>query len=108
MFSNTSICFSTPKHKVFIVNCCDQSLSVVNHVSSIMFHYFIVNTLEATLLVQFSSNMLRGILLTRARPSKFNKGDVGTVIRSQGQIIRKFCENFKGHVFSNLHQNCLE
>ena len=51
-----------------------------------------MNTLEATFLVQSSSNLLRMIILTISQLSS-NMGDVGSKTRSVGQIIEKPCEH---------------
>ena len=67
-----------------------------------------VNTLEATDLVQSSSNLLRTIILTIAQLSS-NMGHVRSKTRSLGQIIEKPCEHSRGHsfgpVFIKLAQN---
>ena len=70
-----------------------------------------MNTLEARVLVQSSSNLLRMIILTITRSSS-NIGDVWSKIRSVGQIIEK-PENTRGHSFGpiiiKLAQNeCLD
>ena len=68
----------------------------------------LVNTLEATVLVQCSSTLLRMIILTISQ-SISNMGDVGSKTMSVGQIIEKPCEHSRGHSFwSNLHQTCSE
>ena len=67
-----------------------------------------MNTLEATFLVQSSSNLLRMINLTISQLS-LNMGDVGSKTRSVGQIMEKPCEHSRGHsfgpVFIKLAQN---
>ena len=50
-----------------------------------------MNTLDATVLVQSSSNLLRMIILTISQSSS-NMGDIGSETRSVGQIIEKPCE----------------
>ena len=57
-----------------------------------------MNTLEATFLVQSSSNLLRMIILTVSQSSS-NMGDVGSETRSVGQIMEKPCEHPRGHIF---------
>ena len=71
-----------------------------------------MNTLEATVLVQSSSNLLRMIILTISQSSS-NMGDFGSKTRSVGQIIEKPCEHSRGHrfgpIFIKLAQNdCLD
>ena len=67
-----------------------------------------MNTLEATFLVQTSSNLLRMIILTISQLSS-NMGDVGSKNRSVGQILEKPCEHSRGHsfgpIFIKLAQN---
>ena len=67
-----------------------------------------MNTLEATVLAQSSSNLLRMIVLTISRSSS-NMDDVGSKTRSVGQIIEKPCEHSRGHsfgpIFIKLAQN---
>ena len=67
-----------------------------------------MNTLEATFLVQSSSNLLRMIILTISQLSS-NMSDVGSKTRSVGQIIEKPCEHSTGHsfgpIFIKLAQN---
>ena len=60
-----------------------------------------MNTLEATFLVQSSSNLLRMIILTISQSSS-NIGHVGSKTRSVGQIIEKPCEHSRGHSFSPI------
>ena len=68
----------------------------------------LVNTLEATVLVQSSSNLLRMIVLTMYRSSS-NMDDVGSKTWSVGQIMEKPCEHSRGHsfdpIFITLAQN---
>ena len=68
----------------------------------------LVNTLEATFLVQSSSNLLRMIILTISQLSS-NMGDVGSKTRSEGQIMEKPCQHSRGHsfgpIFIKLAQN---
>ena len=71
-----------------------------------------MNTLEATFLVQSSSNLLRMIILTIYRSSS-NMDHPGSKTRSVGQIIEKPCEHSRGHSFGpiiiKLAQNdCLD
>ena len=71
-----------------------------------------MNTLEAIVLVQSSSNLLRMIILTISQSSS-NMGDIGLKTRSVGQIIEKPCEHSRGHSFGpiiiKLAQNdCLD
>ena len=71
-----------------------------------------MNTLEATFLVQSSSNLLRMIILTISQLSS-TMGDVGSKTRSVGQIMEKPCEYSRGHSFGpiiiKLAQNdCLD
>ena len=60
-----------------------------------------MNTLEATFLVQSSSNLLRMIILTISQLSS-NMGDVGSETRSVGQIMEKPCEHSRGHIFGPI------
>ena len=60
-----------------------------------------MNTLEATFLVQSSSNLLRMIILTISQSSS-NMGDVGTETRSVGQIMEKPCEHSRGQIFGSI------
>ena len=60
-----------------------------------------MNTLEATVLVQSSSNLLRMIILTISQ-SSLNMGDVGSESRSVGQIMEKPCEHSRGHIFGPI------
>ena len=57
-----------------------------------------MNTLEATFLVQTSSNLLRMIISTISQLSS-NMGDIGSKTRSVGQIMEKPCEHSRGHSF---------
>ena len=67
-----------------------------------------MNTLDATVLVQSSSNLLRMIILTISQLSS-NMGDIGSKTRSVGQIMEKPCEHSRGHsfcpIFIKLAQN---
>ena len=63
-----------------------------------------MNTLEATFLVQSSSNLLRMIILTISQLSS-NMGDVGSKTRSVGQIMEKPCEHSRGHLSQVLVQS---
>ena len=67
-----------------------------------------MNTLEATVLVQSSSNLLRMIILTISQSSS-NMGDIGSETRSVGQIMEKPCEHSRGQsfgpIFIKLAQN---
>ena len=60
-----------------------------------------MNTLEATVLVQSSSNLLRMIILTKSRLSS-NMGHVGSKTRSVGQLKEKPCEHSRGHSFDPI------
>ena len=60
-----------------------------------------MNTLEARVLVQSSSNLLRMIILTISQSSS-NIGDVGSKTRSVGQIMGKPCEHSGGHIFGPI------
>ena len=60
-----------------------------------------MNTLEATVLVQSSSNLLRMIILTISQSSS-NMGDAGSKTRSVGQIMEKPCEHSRGHIFGTI------
>ena len=60
-----------------------------------------MNTLEARVLVQSSSNLLRMIILTISQSSS-NMGDVGSKTRSVGQIMEKPCEHSRGHIFGPI------
>ena len=71
-----------------------------------------MNTLEARVLVQSSSNLLRMIILTISQLSS-SMDDVGSKTRSVGQIMEKPCEHSRGHSFGpiiiKLAQNdCLD
>ena len=57
-----------------------------------------MNTLEATFLVQSSSNLLRMIILTISQSSS-NMGDFGSKTMSVGQIMEKPCEHSRGQSF---------
>ena len=67
-----------------------------------------MNTQEATVLVQCSSDLLRMIVLTISQSSS-NMGDVGSKTKSVGQIMEKPCEHSRGHsfgpIFIKLAQN---
>ena len=52
-----------------------------------------MNTLEATVLVQSSSNLLRRIILTISQSSS-NMGDVGSKTRSVGQMEKPYGKTF--------------
>ena len=56
-----------------------------------------MNTLEATVLVQSSSNLLRMIILTISRSSS-NMGDVESKTRSVGQIIENLVNTLEATV----------
>ena len=60
-----------------------------------------MNTLEATVLVQSSSNLLRMIILTMSQ-SSLNMGDCGSKTRSVGQIMEKHSEHSRGHSFGPI------
>ena len=60
-----------------------------------------MNTLEAIVLVQSSSNLLRMIILTISQLS-LNMGDIGSKTWSVGQIMGKPCENSRGHIFGQI------
>ena len=60
-----------------------------------------MNTREATVLVQCSSDLLRMIVLTISRSSS-NMGHVRSKTRSVGQIMEKPCEHSKGHNFGPI------
>ena len=57
----------------------------------------LVNALEATVLVQSSSNLLRMIILTTSHSSS-NMGGVESKTRSVGQIMEKPCEHSRATV----------
>ena len=84
------------------------SCGVKNKVSRSNHGQTLVNTLEATVLVQSSSDLLRMIILTISH-SVANLGDVGSKTRSVGQIMEKPCEHSRGHsfgpIFIKLAQN---
>ena len=60
-----------------------------------------MNTLEATVLVQSSSNLLRMIILTISQLSS-NMGDLWSKTRSVGQIIEKPFEHSRSHSFGPI------
>ena len=60
-----------------------------------------MNTLEATVLVQSSSNLLRMIILTISH-SVSNMGEVESKSISVGQITEKPCEHSRGHSFGPI------
>ena len=60
-----------------------------------------MNTLEATVLVQSSSNMLRMIILTMSWSSS-NMGHVRSKSKSLDQIIEKSCEHVRGQSFGPI------
>ena len=64
----------------------------------------LVNTLEATVLVLSSTNLLRMIILTISQSSS-NMGDVGSKTRSIGQFMEKPCEHSRGHSFGPIFDN---
>ena len=92
---------SSPEHEVLMVSYCYRSLSVVcaSCICASCVNFWLVNTLEATVLVQSSSNLLRMIILTISQSSS-NMGHVGSKTRSVGQIKEKPCEHssFGGHL----------
>ena len=92
--------FSSPEHKVLMVSSCYRSLSVVVRCASCV-NFWLVNTLEATVLVQSSSYLLRMIILTISRSSS-NMGHVGSKTRSVGQLKEKPCEHSRGHSFGRI------
>ena len=57
-----------------------------------------MNTLEATVLVQSSTDLLRMIILIISQSSS-NMGDIGSKTRSVCQIIEKPYEHSRGHSF---------
>ena len=61
----------------------------------------LVNTLEATVLVESSSDLLRMIILTISQSSS-NMGDVGSKTRSVSQIMEKSCEHSRDHSFGPI------
>ena len=67
-----------------------------------------MNTLEATVLVQSSTNLLRMIILTISQLSS-NMGYVGSKTRSVSHIMENPCEHSRGHsfgpIFIKLAQN---
>ena len=65
-----------------------------------------MNTLEAIVLVQSSSNLLRMIILTISQSSS-NMGDNGSKTRSVGQIMEKPCEHSRGHILVQSSSNLL-
>ena len=65
-----------------------------------------MNTLEATVMVQSSSNLLRMVILTVSQSSS-NIGDVGLKTRSVGQIMEKPCEHSRSHSFVQSSSNLL-
>ena len=77
-----------------------RSLSVVMRLASCV-NFWLVNTLEATVLVQSSSNLLIMIILTISRSSS-NMGHLGSKTRSVGQIMEKPCEHSRGHSFGPI------
>ena len=94
---------SSPEHEVLMVSYCYRSLSVVRAscVCASCVNFWLVNTLEATVLVQSSSNLLRMIILTISRLSS-NMGHVGSKTRSVGQLKEKPCEHSRGHSFGPI------
>ena len=86
---------------MLMVSYCYRSLSVVRASCVVRrasvrrascVNFWLVNTLEATVLVQSSSNLLRMIILTISRLSS-NMGHVGSKTRSVGQLKEKPCEH---------------
>ena len=65
-----------------------------------------MNTLEAIVLVQTSSNLLRMIILTISQSSS-NMGDAGSKTRSVDQIMEKPCEHSRGHILVQSSSNLL-
>ena len=65
-----------------------------------------MNTLEATFLVQTSSNLLRMIILTISQLSS-NMGDVGSKTRSVGQIMRNLVNTLEATVLVQSSSNLL-
>ena len=64
-----------------------------------------MNTLEATFLVQSSSNLLRMIILTISQLIS-SMGDVGSKT-TVGQIMEKPCEHSRGHILVQSSSNLL-
>ena len=87
----TSLCLSS----------CVVRRASVRLASCVNLWTWLVNTLEATVLVQSSSNLLRMIILTISR-SNSNMGHVGSKTRSVGQLKEKQCEHSRGHSFSPI------
>ena len=79
------------------VSFCDTGVSGVRHPSSVVRQH-LVCTLEATVLVQMSSNLVRMIALMNSRTSS-NLGHVGSKTRSLGQILEIPCVHSRGHIF---------
>ena len=90
---------------MLMVSYCYRSLSVVRASCAVRrascVNFWLVNTLEATVLVQSSSNLLRMIILTISRLSS-NMGHVGSKTRSVGQLKEKPCEHSRGHSFGPI------
>ena len=93
---------------MLMVSYCYRSLSVVRascvcasvrRASCV--NFWLVNTLEATVLVQSSSNLPRMIILTKSRLTS-NMGHVGSKTRSVGQLKEKSCEHSRGHSFGPI------
>ena len=76
--------------------------------ASCVVNIYLVNTLEAIALLQFSCNYTRMFVLMISW-SSLNMGHVGSKTRSLGQISLKPCSLFRGHsfasIFMKLHQN---
>ena len=61
----------------------------------------LVNTLEVTVLIRFSSNLVRMFVLMKSRSSS-NMGHVGSKSRSRGQIKGKPREHSSSHIFDQI------
>ena len=90
---------------MLMVSYCNRSLSVVMRPASCLcascVNFWLVNTLEATVLVQLSSNLLKIIILTISRSSS-NMGHVGSKTKSVCQLNEKPCEHSRGHSFGPI------
>ena len=77
-------------------------LSVVRRrASSCVVNNLLVITIEATILIASSSNLVRMFIYMKSRSSS-NLGHVGSKTRSLGQIVDKSCDHNRGFIFAPI------
>ena len=84
-----------------VTGLCLSSVRRASVRRALCVNFWLVNTLEATVLVQSSSNLLRMIILTISQLSS-NMDHVGSKTRSVGQLKEKPCEHSRGHSFGPI------